>query len=347
MEKISQKSETITPDSVSAWGQRICTIQLNQASPEIVSRIRETTARRLRANTACKDARYLERANAVSSASHAVTLQQLSVAPSEIMNHSCEAHSVRSNMLRSNIDSYKARRFARVSNVQYDEEEVEMMLSHVEQNVMQEMQQTRTIFEPTIPGVSVQLGPDLADAVVGLDTLLKTLENEPTEEAEMAAKFQLFENFLDTVTIIREETIAFWEENRDQFIGSSFAECEKEIKAIDNAESMGLNEYERSGRKWFVYYMTKKVNSNNIMITRVLAKLRSRLEIISQELGNCPCCLELMTEGTFMTLGCCHRVCNDCWSQWKKLKEDMGAVPFCPLCKHEEFVQDLMETFAG
>jgi len=339
-----QNTETITPDTASAWGQRICTIQLNQASPEIVSRIRETNARRLRANNACKDARYLERANAVSSASHAVTLQQLSFNPSDTMNYSSEAHSARSHMLRSNIDSYRARRCARAYDVQYDDdEEVEMMLSHVEQNVIQEMHQTRTVFEPTIPAPALQL----SDAVVGLDSLLKNLENEPTEEAEMVAKFRLFENFLDTVTIIREETIAFWVENKDQFVGSSCAECEKEIKAIDNPESMGLNEFERSGRKWFVYYMTKKVNSNNAMITRLLSLLRSRLEILSQELGNCPCCLELMTEGSFLTLGCCHRVCNDCWGQWKKLKEDIGSVPFCPLCKHEEFVQDLMETFAG
>ena len=109
---------------------------------------------------------------------------------------------------------------------------------------------------------------------------------------------------------------------------------------------MGLTDYESVGGHWFVYYMTRKANKNSAAIAQVLAKIRSKLEILANELGECPYCLDNLTAESCTTLGCCHRVCTECWEHWKELKQSIGATPFCPLCKHEEFVTDIMRTFA-
>lgn len=170
-----------------------------------------------------------------------------------------------------------------------------------------------------------------------VDQLLELFAVEPSEEAELAAKFTLFENFLANVTAIRTQTLEFWEENKDQFVGASGAACEREIKAIDSTDAMGIDDSALS--KWFVHAMTKKANQNNAAITQTLAKLRSRLELLAGELGECPCCLDAMQAETCTTLGCCHKVCTDCWDHWVELK---GAAAFCPLCKHREFVEEVL-----
>ena len=39
-------------------------------------------------------------------------------------------------------------------------------------------------------------------------------------------------------------------------------------------------------------------------------------------------------------LGCCHKVCGECWAHWQAIKHGRG---FCLLCKHEEFLGDVCE----
>ena len=56
---------------------------------------------------------------------------------------------------------------------------------------------------------------------------------EPAIEAEVVAKFTLFETFLATVVTIREETIKFWVENQGLFLGASKDAGQREIDAID------------------------------------------------------------------------------------------------------------------
>eukprot|EP01038_Epipyxis_sp_PR26KG_P010560 gene10560-14186_t len=172
-----------------------------------------------------------------------------------------------------------------------------------------------------------------------IDQLLEQLAVEPSDQEELLAKFLLFENLLSTVTSIRDTTIKFWEDNKDQFTNSStFSACANEIKHIDNAEAMGIID----DRTWFVYGMTKKANQNNIIITNTLAKIRSRLELLAQELGECPFCLDQMSPETATTLGCCHKTCTACWDNWVSLKHNQA---FCPLCKHQEFVAEVINNF--
>ncbi len=172
-----------------------------------------------------------------------------------------------------------------------------------------------------------------------VEALLEQLAVEPEDAAELQAKFALFENVLSTVTAIREQTLAFWEENKDQFLGASRAACDKDIRQLDSEAAMGIEEH--SGR-WFVFFMTSKANQNNAAITQTLAMLRSRLQLLAQDLGECPCCLDSLQAETCTTLSCCHKLCAECWTHWAALK---GAAAFCPLCKHQEFVEEVLLSF--
>jgi hypothetical protein len=178
-------------------------------------------------------------------------------------------------------------------------------------------------------------GAEAEDAKESIKALLSQLENEPTDDAEMAAKFALYEDFLATVSTIREETINFWNENKAQFEGQTKAAGQKDINAIDSPDNLSIMD---GGRFWFVHSMTKKANENSVAISRTLAQLRSRLEILASDLGDCPFCLEQMEKEDCTTLGCCHKVCTGCWDYWVTLK---GPVAFCPLCKHTEFIEEV------
>lgn len=176
-------------------------------------------------------------------------------------------------------------------------------------------------------------------------TLLKQLEVEPTDGTELSAKFALFETFLQTVTVIREQTLAFWSENKDLFEGGSKVAAQKEIEKIDSESCMGI---EDDPRRWFVYAMTKKANDNSVKIAQTLSLLRSRLEQInSSDVGDCPFCLEDMrplkegSQNQTVVLSCCHRVCTPCWEQWQQVK---GPHAFCPLCRSDEFVAEVLSS---
>ena len=52
-----------------------------------------------------------------------------------------------------------------------------------------------------------------------MEKLLADLRDEPDTDAERAAKFALFEAYLETVTKMREQTFAFWQESKPDFVG--------------------------------------------------------------------------------------------------------------------------------
>merc|ERR1712007_315889 len=71
--------------------------------------------------------------------------------------------------------------------------------------------------------------------------------------------------------------------------------------------------------------------------------LEKKLEFLASDAQTeCPVCLEdfdLMTDPPTLrtpeTLGCCHKVCKECWLHWSSV---MHGNPFCPLCRHDEFL---------
>jgi len=93
-----------------------------------------------------------------------------------------------------------------------------------------------------------------------------------------------------------------------------------------------------SGPTWFVYHMAAKVAKNNVMLEGVLKGINQKLEMLSKQ-DECPICLEEL-EGDHEVLGCCHKVCTECWVNWKEMQ---GRDAFCPLCRHNDFLGTVMQ----
>jgi len=168
-------------------------------------------------------------------------------------------------------------------------------------------------------------------------SLLEQLKVEPAEEEEQHAKFLLFEKYLETVEKIRGETFEFWAEAKDEFHPSGRGDIDKALTRIDNRDNLGVEFYE--GR-WFVYDMTKKAGSNCAMIGRNLAMIKTRIELLAEQ-DDCPVCLEPLGEcgEEPYVFSCCHKVCGECWRHWSEMHRG-GA--FCPMCRHEDFLGDIV-----
>jgi hypothetical protein len=176
-----------------------------------------------------------------------------------------------------------------------------------------------------------------------LDGLLEELAEEPDNEEDSKAKFLLYEGFAKTIEAIRDCTIQFWNEYKDQFTGVSQASCEHDIRGIDSEENLSILD---DLGKWFVYSMAKRANKNAKMINNVLSSLRVRLQLLEQTEVTCPMCLEdNIPVGNQQLLGCCHKTCKPCWENWIEMKGPGGA--FCPLCRHQDFLADIVEQASG
>jgi hypothetical protein len=351
----SAPSSNRTPADLARWQNRIQEVQSTRVTPEIRQRIQDSASRKQRTMKVAKKAKRLETANYLSSTTNMFSLQRMS-APA------LAAPQAEQDYLESSARTMKwssAIQNSVRSPVENDEQEealdreLEAVSAELQNEVLLQQQITPHLPTPqALQTVQAYGAMNHQDRVMHqttasseLDSLLTQLIREPTEEQELIAKFTLYETFLGTVITLREETMRFWADNQDLFDPYSRQLAQNEISHIDTPDTMGIQD---DPHKWFVYHMTKRVNENNKIIGRILANLRTRLEMLGNEedLGECPFCLEDMTpmaknpEGNqTMVLTCCHRVCRECWENWVLIK---GPTAFCPLCRHEEFVQDIL-----
>jgi len=172
------------------------------------------------------------------------------------------------------------------------------------------------------------------DATV--DDLLQQLRTEPQENEECSAKFTLYEAFFSQVEQTRGSLLDFYKESVSTLPAAVAADMEKSIKAIDSAQAMGIPD---DTRNWFAYHMMRRASQNNGSMASTLRDFEKRLEFLAKQTEtDCPVCLEPFSESgsrTAETLGCCHKVCNECWRHWTQI---MRGSPFCPLCRHDAFV---------
>jgi len=172
-----------------------------------------------------------------------------------------------------------------------------------------------------------------------MNQILNQLRIEPTNEQEVATKFGLYEDFLGTVEDSRKATHDFWKECKPDFeaVENSahiIQSIEKGISDIDSGDNLGIV----FGRNWFVYDMTVKADSNNEKLKACLHDLEIKLELLDKD-DECPFCLEKGEES--VTLGCCHKACAECWKHWQELK---GQNAFCPLCRQEDFLENMADA---
>ena len=156
---------------------------------------------------------------------------------------------------------------------------------------------------------------DAAD-VSEIQALLQQLRAEPDEDEERIAKFGLYETLLETVEAERKTTFEFYDGCKADFANaggdSVQATVERSLAGIDGGDNMAVDFRED---RWFVYDMTCKADANNTMLGRVLADIKTKLDLIAQQ-DDCPICLESM----------------------QAIKHGQG---FCPVCRHEEFLGDV------
>mmetsp|Transcript_25211 Transcript_25211/g.47162 ORF Transcript_25211/g.47162 Transcript_25211/m.47162 type:complete len:373 (+) Transcript_25211:79-1197(+) len=346
-EQSSQAATTTSYTTPIEWQRRIYSLQSERCTPEARQqyqrREQAKQARKKRIETSCKSASRLEKANYLSSASNMCTLQTFSSpAPQGAsMNDVYEQATPKTFSRARKIQQSCHRRAVE------DEEDNDDDLDEVTNEVMQDMVFASPALMSSVGAFGTMSTSQRAEATSTINsellTLLKQLEVEPSEDSELTAKFALFETFLETVTVIREQTLAFWNENKDLFEGGSGVAAQKEVDKIDSEDAMGIMD---DPRRWFVYAMTKKANENSGKIAQTLALLRSRLEQINNDdVGECPFCLEDMgpmkESQQTIVLSCCHRVCRPCWEQWQAVK---GARAFCPLCRSDEFVAEVLSS---
>lgn len=166
-------------------------------------------------------------------------------------------------------------------------------------------------------------------------TLLQQLRNEPSNDEEMAAKFNLYETYGQQVEKMRGTLFGLYEDNTPTLPDSVKQDMEKQLKKVDRAEAMGIPD---DARGWFVYHMMAQAGRNNEDMSNVMEGFEKKLEFLAKnDQDDCPICLEpFSTDSPAETLGCCHKVCRECWSNWSTV---MSGRPFCPLCRNDEFVE--------
>lgn len=174
-----------------------------------------------------------------------------------------------------------------------------------------------------------------------MQTLLQQLRSEPNDEAQCTAKFLLYEGYGAEVEEMRSTLFKFYEETRPTVPLAVASGMDKQVKIIDSAEAMGIPD---DAREWFVFHMMRQAERNNLHMANILDEFEKKLKFLAtNEQNECPVCLECFEESSIHaqeTLGCCHKVCKDCWANWSTV---MGGRPFCPLCRHEEFLGAIAE----
>lgn len=172
-----------------------------------------------------------------------------------------------------------------------------------------------------------------------IDQLLAQLRKEPANEEECAAKFMLYEGYAREVEEMRGTLLKFNDETSPSLPAAVSGDLNNQIQRIDSTEAMGIPD---DAREWFVYHMMKKAERNNLSMARILESFEKKLAFLAKsDQQECPVCLEafqtdcLTGDRAPETLGCCHKVCKECWESWSQV---MGGRPFCPLCRHDEFL---------
>jgi len=301
--------------SGNAWLQQMKVNQKPNFTPEMQQKIKVRSEKRRRLKKKCKRAKVYERSAKVQKMAWAQgNVRALRCAPARAME-AVETSAQQMNALRN------------VYAEAYDEEDEE---------AEDRMEAQLDLLE------SAQIQDEIG--VVddkGMSSILEQLRREPTKDEEMMAKFKLYEEFLKNVEKSRKATHDFWKDCKDEFAeaqGNVCRDVERSLKDIDNEENLAIVFNER---RWFVYDMTVKADSNNDKIEAVLKTIERKLEML-QKNDDCPFCLESPSDDVpFVTLGCCHKACEECWTNWQELR---GHGAFCPLCREEDFITTVMTS---
>jgi len=334
---LSQKQKkvrkiNVTEQSSSAWLKRINKVQLKHITPEMRERMKRRALIQQRNRMNARKCKKMQHRNRISRNVWANTMQLMeNSSVGQYENHSSRART-EMLMLSSNAGDNEDNIFRSGAGRSVGYRGLEVSRSVV-----------------LADSVAEQAEEEEEVDVNEMERLLGQLRREPNTDEERKAKFALYETYLETVCQIRKQTFEFWKECKPDFQqnarddqGAAVKSVEKSLQDIDSEEALGMPDFD--GRVWFVYGMCKKAEANSSAIQAVLKMLRIKLELLSNQ-AECPICLENFdNEHVPQLLACCHQVCDECWEHWKAIR--LGRV-FCPLCKNDEFVEDVMSMHAS
>lgn len=168
-----------------------------------------------------------------------------------------------------------------------------------------------------------------------VSALLRQLTREPKDSGECAAKFQLYEGYAVEVEGMRSTLLEFHKESRPALPTAIAMDMDRQVRGIDCEDAMRIPD---RSREWFVYHMMCQAERNNLKMAGILDGMEKKLKFLaSNDQSECPVCLDDFGEGSKApeTLSCCHKVCRECWHHWSRV---MHGRPFCPYCRHEDFL---------
>merc|ERR1711998_204720 len=154
------------------------------------------------------------------------------------------------------------------------------------------------------------------------------LKKEPDDDSEREAKFKLYESLLETVIVIRTEMEKVWNENKESLPKNTQRDFVTRLKKLDGGDKTGIYDDDfNSNSTWFVYNMAVQAKRNRDHITSLLKNIEIYLTLLEKEC-DCPMCLEPLKdlpEDFIVVLACCHKVCNQCWKEWSKVRGSKGV----------------------
>mmetsp|Transcript_32586 Transcript_32586/g.74466 ORF Transcript_32586/g.74466 Transcript_32586/m.74466 type:complete len:359 (+) Transcript_32586:81-1157(+) len=192
----------------------------------------------------------------------------------------------------------------------------------------------RTVAAPEAPGRQSSAALDS-----NVEAILSALKMEPSDDTECASKFQLYEGYASEVEEMRKTLYNFVAESKPTLPAVVANDMDKDVKRVDSTEALGIPD---ETREWFVYHMMRKAQGNNGVMAGILERFEKRLQFLANNnQKECPVCLEDFADSgdhAAETLSCCHKVCKSCWLHWSQVSQGR---PFCPLCRHDEFLDAL------
>jgi len=317
-----------TYNSSREWLKSCQQIQQAKMTPELKARLQKQARRQRKIGKKCKRAKVYQKANEMSRKAWAQGNLRLQSAPAAAHGgYADDLYHSKANMQMKSIQSV----YRNIQAWENDNDEEEDALEN--QLAMIETEQINDVAENALLDVD-------ANDDKSIHTILQQLAVEPNNDKECAIKFKLYSDLLETVEASRKATNDFWQDCKEEFVkaqGNVVAQVEKDIKDIDSEDNLGIA---FDGRRWYVYDMTLKADQNNSMIKGVLKKIETKLELLNNNEDDCPFCLDPLAEiGEHVVLGCCHKACKECWDNWQEIK---GRNAFCPLCRQDDFLQDIV-----
>lgn len=313
-------------NSCNDWLSECRSRQSSQMTPEIQERIAAKAKRQRRRGKKAKRAKTYQRCNMISRNAYwsgvSKSMSTSAAVREDAVNSRAQMKSLSSAFQRRSNRDYESLNLADEA----EEDAVEEMLSNLEV-----VQQTDVV------------AANLMSNETGIRKVLNQLRVEPNNDAELATKFGLYEDYLATVEESRKATHDFWDDCKEEFTGPTgrshvATSIQKSVDDIDKNENMGIIFHEH---RWFVYDMTQQADRNNTKLKDLLHQIEIKLELLNKEDDDCPFCLESLEDKDHITLGCCHKACTECWSYWQELR---GRGAFCPLCRQTDFLENIMTT---